>query len=128
MDSLPPIIQGLLESALTAANGNGISVSTISDILIKAISEVDNRITCDIVDLFPRDPEGIAKLSYEEIDAIVNDFGSGGRNNAKILRGLRGSTALVSIVDAAQENLWVASLGDCQAGNYYTSYAGARVD
>jgi len=131
--SLPPIIQGLLTSALTNAPGNELPPATVSNILVKAISEVDNAISRDIVGLFPDGPEEtpgggfvdprvlapqirrIEELSDDQIDAIVNDFQSGLINNAKVLRGLRGSTALVSLVDPSGKNLWVASLGDCQA-------------
>jgi pyruvate dehydrogenase phosphatase len=115
--SLPPIVQGLLVSALANADGGVLAPATVSDLLVKAISEVDDSITRDIMGLFPGGPDAIAKLSDEQIDAIVNNFESGfGRgNNAKVLVGMRGSTALVSLVDPEQENLWVASLGDSQA-------------
>jgi pyruvate dehydrogenase phosphatase len=108
---------------------------------VRAISEVDDAITRDIVGLFPAGPKyppselvgaglgglvpqirQIEELSDDQIDAIVNDMESGGVNNAKVLRGLRGSTALVSLVDPSGENLWVASLGDCQAGSFYFSF------
>lgn len=114
--ALPPIIHRLLASTLATAHGSAPLPATVSDLLVKAISEVDDSIARGITDLFPGGPDAIAKLSNGQIDAIVNDFASGGRNNAKILLGMRGSTALVSLVDPAQENLWVASLGDCQAG------------
>lgn len=116
--SLPPIVHGLLASALANADGGVLPPATVSDLLVKAISEVDDSITRDIMDLFPGGPEAIAKLSDEQIDAIVNDFESGRRNNAKVLVGMRGSTALVSLVDPEQKNLWVASLGDSQAGDF----------
>jgi pyruvate dehydrogenase phosphatase len=91
---------------------------------------VDNAITRDIVDLFPGRPEKIPcglldagvldpqirridELSEDQIDIIVNDP----VNNRKVLRGLRGSTVLVSLLDPLRKNLWVASLGDCQAGS-----------
>ena len=107
---------------------------------MKAISEVDDAITRDIVGLFPGGPEQtpgcqivdarslatqirqIEELSDDEIHAIVNDMQAGGVNNAKVLRGMRGSTVLVSLVDPSGRNLWVASLGDCQAGSGCFSY------
>jgi len=113
--SLPTIVHELLASAMVNAHGSPLPPATVSDLLIKAIYEVDEAITRDIMDLFPGGPEAVAKLSDEEINAIVNDFESGGRNNARVLLGMRGSTALVSLIDPKQENLWVASLGDCQA-------------
>lgn len=129
VESLPPIIQRLLTSALSKDNGSGLSYAIVSDILVEAISEVDDVITRDIVGLFPNGPEEtprggfvdtrvlasqiryIEELSDDQINTIVNDH----VNNARVLRGLRGSTALVSLVDPLGKNLWVASLGDCQA-------------
>jgi pyruvate dehydrogenase phosphatase len=130
VESLPPIIQRLLTSALSKDNGSGLSHAMVSNILVEAISEVDDDITRDIVGLFPNGPEEtprggfvdtrvlasqiryIEELSDDQINTIVNDH----INNARVLRGLRGSTALVSLVDPSGQNLWVASLGDCQAG------------
>jgi len=54
-------------------------------------------------------------LSDAEIRAIINDIDSGGKNLAKVLLCMRGSTCLISLVDPLRSNLWVASLGDCQA-------------
>jgi pyruvate dehydrogenase phosphatase len=136
VESLPPIIQKLLSSALAKANGSSLSHTTVSDILVEAISEVDDAITRDIVGLFPDGPEEtprggfvdtsvlapqirrIEELTDDQINTIVNDP----VNNAGVLRGLRGSTALVSLVDPSGKNLWVASLGDCQAGSCCISY------
>lgn len=92
------------------------SHDVVSKVLVDAISELDNTITRDILEMFPGGPEELEKLSDEQIDTIVNDFGSGGVNNAKLLLGMRGSTVLVSLVDPSSSNLYVASLGDCQAG------------
>lgn len=117
VESLAPAVERILKAALIAAEGNNLPYATISKILVQAISEIDDAITCGIKELFPGGPEEIAKMSDNEIDAIVNDFETGGLNNAKVLKGMRGSTVLISLVDPAQQNLWVASLGDCQAGN-----------
>lgn len=117
--TLPNAVKEHLSSALLAnADGGSLSSTTVSDILIKAITQVDDKITQDILDLFPGGLDSIATLSEEQIDSIVNDFESGGENNAKVMLGMRGSTALVSLVDPSGDNLWVASLGDCQAGTY----------
>lgn len=119
VEVLPGAIKTHLNSTLSNSSENRPSPAAVSDILVAAISEVDDAITRDIMNLFPGGVEAITKMSGEEIDAIVNDFSSGGVNNAKILRGLRGSTVLVSLVDPERENIWVASLGDCQAGNSF---------
>lgn len=106
-------VEDLLKSALTEVIPHQLPNATVSDILTKAISSLDEAITRDILALFPGGVDSIASMTDEEIDAIVND---GGQNSAKFLRGMRGTTVLVSLVDPLNENLWVASLGDCQAG------------
>lgn len=116
VDALPAVMEKLLKSSLSEVADGSLSPTSVSQILVRAISEVDDAITRDILNLFPGGPESIQKLSDKQINAIVNDFDSGGVNNAKILRGLRGSTVLASLIDPKRESVWVASLGDCQAG------------
>lgn len=127
VDALPAVTEKLLKSSLSEAAADGsLPPISVSEILVKAIAEVDDTITRDILNLFPGGPESIQELSDEQIDGIVNDFDSGGVNNAKILRGLRGSTVLASLIDPKRENVWVASLGDCQAGRSLRSALFAR--
>lgn len=116
VESLPSILRNLLAAALEASGENRLNPEVVSDVLINAISEVDNIITREILDIFPGGIEALEALSDAQIDAIVNDFGSGGANNAKLIRGMRGSTVLVSLIDPSGSDLYVASLGDCQAG------------
>jgi hypothetical protein len=77
--------------------------------------------------------EKISALSVEEIKEIINDNdqesasstteGEGKNespkpkesNHAIVTRIMRGTTALIALLDPARENLWVANLGDCQA-------------
>lgn len=93
------------------------------------ITAFDNAIAGDVLELFPGGIESLPGLTDEEIQAVVNDFavpGGGGNNNGagsgsganykKARLCLYGTTALVALVDPAHENLWVANLGDCEAG------------
>lgn len=116
LNKLPSIFHSFLAEALRLAGDGELHHDAVSKVLVDSISELDNSITRDILELFPGGPEGLEKLSDEQIDTIVNDFESGGVNNAKLLRGMRGSTVLVALVDPSGRNLYVASLGDCQAG------------
>lgn len=115
--TLPRLIEASLTAALTNANHQELPPSAISEILVNAISAFDNAISSDLLDLFPGGPDTISELSDDEIRAIINDAHTGGRNSAKLMRCMRGSTALVALVDPSETNLWVASLGDCQAGS-----------
>jgi hypothetical protein len=77
--------------------------------------------------------EKISSLSVEEIKQIVNDNGQepasstaegDGKkessklkenNHAIVTRVMRGTAALIALLDPARENLCVANLGDCRA-------------
>ncbi|KIP06588.1 hypothetical protein PHLGIDRAFT_72468 [Phlebiopsis gigantea 11061_1 CR5-6] len=85
--------------------------SDISNVLKNAISSFDNDITQGLLSLFPEGVEAIEKMTDEEIRAVVvvND-----KPHPKIVPAMSGTTALVTLTDP-QRNLFVASLGDCQA-------------
>lgn len=115
-EALSPLIQTVLGSALINAAGNALAPAIVSDILVRTIADFDEAILRDFLDLFPGGVEEIHALSTDNISAIINDLESGGANHTKVMRSMQGSTVLVSLVDPVGENLWVASLGDCQAG------------
>lgn len=88
------------------------------DVLSKGIMAFDDAIAGDVLELFPGGLASLPSRSDEEIQAVVNDFAgpSAGANYKKARLCLYGTTALVALVDPAHENLWVANLGDCEAG------------
>jgi pyruvate dehydrogenase phosphatase len=55
-------------------------------------------------------------MNLGEIKRLVNDDDRGGVNAGVVERCKQGSTVLVALVDPGKENVWVASLGDCVAG------------
>lgn len=75
---------------------------------------MDDQITEEFLAIFPGGPQAVAKLSDRKILELINQRG----NVAKIKRCMSGSTVLVALVDPRHENLWVASLGDCLAGEF----------
>ncbi|KAH9485310.1 Protein phosphatase 2C-like protein C10F6.17c [Psilocybe cubensis] len=107
--ALPDIIKGAL-TAVVEKDAHP-SSSAVSEALSNAISSFDKGIGQAIVDLFP-DEQALAEMPIEDIQRIINDNGP---NSATILKGMRGTTALVSLADPAKANIWVASLGDCAA-------------
>lgn len=76
----------------------------------------DEAIAGDVLDLFPGGLESLSSLSDEYIQRTINDITSGGANYKKARLCMYGTTALVALVDPEHENLWLANLGDCQAG------------
>ncbi|PPQ89566.1 hypothetical protein CVT25_012238 [Psilocybe cyanescens] len=107
--TLPDIIKGELAAIL--AKDAQPSPSAVSDALSHAISNFDKGIGQAIVNLFP-DEKALAEMPVEDIQRIINDNGP---NSDIVLRCMRGTTALISLVDPAKSNIWVASLGDCAA-------------
>ena len=105
--------------SMIARFGNAI----ISTVLASAIHAFDESLAQALKDLFPG-VDALETMSDEEIRAVINDSdgevggdGKGmGENMLKVLRCMRGTTALVALLDPKRENLWVAGLGDCSAG------------
>ncbi|KAJ7262317.1 phosphatase 2C-like domain-containing protein [Mycena haematopus] len=100
VDRLPVVVHDALVAGIAAGPLD------VPELLRKAIADVDERIGQDVLDLFP---SGLDGLSDDEISTIINDNGV---NSAKVLRCMRGSTVLVAL--HAGDDVWVASLGDCQ--------------
>jgi pyruvate dehydrogenase phosphatase len=113
VQELPSLIYAGLTNALADAGTTPLAPSTISALLQSSIQAVDQALTDGVRYLFP-DEATLTTLTDEQIKSTIN--GPTNPNNLAILRCMRGTTALVSLVDPQKENLWVASLGDCQAG------------
>lgn len=104
-----------LTKALTDAGTTPLALSTVSSLLQSSIQAIDDTLTNAVKELFP-DEVALAAFTDEQIKSTIN--GPSNPNNLAILRCMRGTTVLVSLIDPKKENLWVASLGDCQAGVY----------
>lgn len=91
-----------------------ITPERVADLLRTSIISFDEEITQGVLDLFPEGPVAIAGMSDDEIAArtIVD-----GKPHPKVARCMSGSTALIAVLDPDRQ-LYVASLGDCQAGNF----------
>jgi pyruvate dehydrogenase phosphatase len=86
------------------------SVDDVSRVLYESICALDKEIQDGVTGLFANDVDALAKLSEGAVDDIVR------ANYEKLLLGMTGTTALIALVDEKKENLWIANLGDCQAG------------
>lgn len=112
-------LPGQLRSGLTnllVKSGGKIDPVSISNLLSKVIISYDDSLTKDLCSLFPGGIEELSKLSDSQVKAVIHDSAIGGLNHAKVTRCMQGSTVLVSLTDPNCDNIWVASLGDCQAG------------
>ncbi|KAG2051788.1 protein serine/threonine phosphatase 2C [Suillus hirtellus] len=105
VSELPSLLMAGLLPTVTNLEG-------VSDVLTRAIFDVDEAITRDFLKIFPEEVDEIATMSDITVKARVNDQSSGGLNHQKALRCLRGSTILLTLVDPTKKHLWVLNLGD----------------
>lgn len=112
---LPRRLQSALIDLLVGSEWR-IDPISISNLLSQVIISYDDSLRKDLYDLFPGGVEELNRLSDDEIKAVIHDSATDGSNHAKVARCMQGSTVLVSLIDPKQDNIWVASLGDCQAG------------
>lgn len=87
----------------------------VSRILSDVTTSFDYAIAGDILKVFPGGIESLADMPKSTIQAIIN------RNaDPQFIKKARlcmyGTTALFTLVDPDHQNLWVANVGDCQAG------------
>ena len=106
------MIKASLESAVDTPDTN-LGPSMVEEILVKCISDIDDRIKADLVNFFPGGLEQISELSDDEIKSIIEDPETE-YSYVQILRARTGTTALITLVDPSR-SLHVASLGDWSA-------------
>ncbi|THH08376.1 hypothetical protein EW145_g2739 [Phellinidium pouzarii] len=113
LEKLPSSIRSSLASVLSATPSP--TADAISSVLSESISRFDQSLNESLLSIFAGDEESFKTMSDNEIKNLINDQERGGRNASIVARCMRGTTALVALVDPRRENLWVASLGDCIA-------------
>ena len=106
------MIKASLESAVDTPDTN-LAPSMIEEILVKCISDIDDRIKADLVNFFPGGLNQISELSDDEIKSIIKDPETE-YSRVQILRARTGTTALIALINPSR-SLHVASLGDCEA-------------
>ena len=88
----------------------------MSATLKRAFISFDRDIANDVLALFPGGIASLEHLSDDYIRSVINDYNNGLQNYKKVQLNMYGTTALLALVDPRQEHLWIANLGDCQAG------------
>ena len=87
----------------------------VSRILSDSTTSFDHAIAGDILNVFPGGIRALADMPQSTIQAII-----GRSTDPQLLKKARlcmyGTTALIALVDPDHQNLWVANVGDCQAG------------
>ncbi|KAG8723936.1 hypothetical protein FRC12_024404 [Ceratobasidium sp. 428] len=98
-----------VEQALSSS-----TLDRIESSITEAFVSFDNQILDQVRSVIP-DPSALASMSDGDLDARINDQELGGANYQKVILNMRGTTALISLLDDHRKNLWVAGLGDCRA-------------
>ncbi|THH16583.1 hypothetical protein EW146_g4080 [Bondarzewia mesenterica] len=114
--TIPAMVKHSLDAYLRSPSRTPFSPDRISNILSDVILRFDHSVTTEFLKLFPGGPSALQRLSSGQIKQVIDDRANGGRNMSAAIRCLEGSTALVTLTDPAKSHLWVANLGDCQAG------------
>ena len=118
------MIKQALETLLRSSRGHGFSAAAISGTLSDCITRFDHSITNDFTRIFPGGPAALQGMSSTQIRHLFQDRMSGGPGSqdlTAVTRCLQGSTAIVTLTDPSKHNLWIANLGDSQAGMFYWS-------
>jgi pyruvate dehydrogenase phosphatase len=128
--NVPGLIMAALKNLIST---NAVAVDSVSTLLQSTLKSFDDSLISDLNSIHPSFPfsggEHLSDLTDEQIRAIINDGdpetglpneekGLKGENIQKVLRCMRGSTALVVLIDPKEENVWCCSLGDCVAGGF----------
>ena len=117
------MIKASLESTVDTPDTN-LGPSLIEEILVKCISDIDDRIKADFVNFFPGGLEQISELSDDEIKAIIKDPETE-YSYEQILRARTGTTALIALIEPSR-SLHIASLGDCEARKHKKNISRVR--
>ena len=110
---LPAQISRRLE--ILVGNSVNITRDSVSKVLAESIQEYDNSLLEKLLRVLPR---GFETMSEEELATLVNDQDSGGTVYKACIPCMRGSTALIALIDPTLCNLWVSNLGDSQASKF----------
>ena len=110
LETLPGMIKA---SSAVGTPDTKLGPSMIEEILVKCISDIDDRIKADLVNFFPGGLKQISELSDDEIKSIIKDPETE-YSCVRILRARTGTTALITLVDPSR-SLHIANLGDCEA-------------
>ncbi|KAJ7594843.1 phosphatase 2C-like domain-containing protein [Mycena floridula] len=113
LQKLPDVIQNELRSALT--HDSRLGIPHISQILRDSITNLDNQLCTQFLQLFPRDFVSLNRMTDAQIQETFENPVCGQDNSEITFRCLGGTTVVLSLTDPLKKNLWIANLGDCHA-------------
>jgi len=113
--TLPSMIRQALNSFLRSFRGQGFPAA-VSGVLSDCITRFDQSITTDFTRMFPGGPASLQGMSSTQIRHLLQNRTSLPQGMTVVTRCLQGSTVILTLTDPSKHNLWIANLGDGQAG------------
>ncbi|KAJ7132885.1 phosphatase 2C-like domain-containing protein [Mycena crocata] len=108
--ALPRNLKESLGIALRESGNRQIAPDRVSQILRDSIVQLDNSISSNFLDFFPRDLRRLSRMSDIEVQNIF-ERDITGRSSDAAARCLGGTTLVLSLTDPNEKNVWVANLG-----------------
>ncbi|KAJ7502748.1 phosphatase 2C-like domain-containing protein [Mycena galericulata] len=107
---LPRNLKESLGAALQESGARQIPPGRVSQILRDSIVRLDDSISSNFLDIFPRDLRRLSRLTDRDVqNAFQRD--STGRNRSAAAQCLGGTTLVLSLTDPNDKNVWIANLG-----------------
>ncbi|KAJ7901695.1 phosphatase 2C-like domain-containing protein [Mycena olivaceomarginata] len=126
-ETLPKHIKRNLAAALRESGNRQIPPTRVSQILRDSIVQLDESISSNFLDLFPRDLRRLSQISDEQVQNIFQRD-STGRSNRAAARCLGGTTLVLSLTDPHEKNVWVANLGVLGLRHHSGAWTGTLVN
>lgn len=117
LQTLPSTIRESLQFVLKNCSSTLLSAEAVSKILSDALIKIDDSIRLNFLRLFPDDADALRRMTDSQVRGVLSG-GTGGLNRALALRCTQGATVIMALTDP-WKNLWIANLGDCQAGTWH---------
>ncbi|KAJ7124881.1 phosphatase 2C-like domain-containing protein [Mycena epipterygia] len=109
--TLPRTLKERLGAALRdSGNRQTLPPDRISQILRDSVVQLDDSISSNFLDFFPRDLRRLGRMSDREVQNVFQRDTTG-RSRSAAARCLGGTTLVLSLTDPNEKNVWVANLG-----------------
>ncbi|KAJ7287708.1 phosphatase 2C-like domain-containing protein [Mycena rebaudengoi] len=116
--TLPANIRDSLGAALSQSGGRSIAPDRVCHILRESVVRLDDLISSSFLELFPRDPRHLSRMTDKEIQSIFYNDNTG-----------RGSHCSCTILtDPQEKNVWVANLGVLGLHHHNGGWAGSLIN
>lgn len=103
---------------MCAAGSRPLRPEVIAETISQAIVHFDELIISRFLNVLPEAYRtNLPTVNPGDIRQLINDRSRGGHCYLRTAQAMGGTTALITLTDPRRENLWVANLGDCQAGD-----------